>query len=562
MSAAVSALLTSFLASALFCALGRLVAIRINFVARPRADRWGFGERVIALGGGLPMMLAVLLAIALFAKSALLSIGPALLLTTLLGIIDDWRSVSPAGKLVIQFLAASYLVAWGFLLPIGPAPIAIPITVLWLVTLSNSVNFLDNMDGLSGSIGLVAGLSYFAILGPSDAALAASIAGGAAGFLIHNWRPARLFMGDAGSLPLGLALASLATRGAAHRAEAGLWLAPLLMLPLIVPLFDTALVAYTRRRARRPFLMGGRDHSSHRLVAQGLSEVRAVLALAALGALAGAAAWIGLETGAAALAVGLVILITAILGIFLSEVADKTLSAVSPQGEAPRSLPGRADFMTYVLEGLNDVALIVVVWTGAHWLRFQDVDAETFRNYMDLIVIPMLPIVLPLKVSLFFLSGLYRGVWRPLSLEDIGAFFRGASFATLMIVLVSALNDRLANLSRVVIVLDWLATFLGLMAIRGAVPLLRRLSGRWRAEPVRAAFLGPSALEPFVKSCCEQARYEYTGARESLEQIEDWLQSERATILILCSDEKLDATLRDRLIASGLTLRSLKIDLQ
>jgi UDP-GlcNAc:undecaprenyl-phosphate GlcNAc-1-phosphate transferase len=200
-------------------------------------------------------------------------LGVAVLLA-LVGLVDDLRGLGPAVRLVLE-VAAGVLV-WrtgpGLLGP-GNDWVDLVVTVLWVVGITNAINLLDNMDGLSAGVTAIASASFVALAAVNGqylvAALAAALTGCALGFLRHNFHPATIYMGDAGSLFLGFMLAFLATR-IRPDTDDSLW--PLLVPVLVmgVAILDTSLVTVARLRHGRSPLQGGRDHVSHRLVWIGL----------------------------------------------------------------------------------------------------------------------------------------------------------------------------------------------------------------------------------------------------------------------------------------------------
>ncbi|MCL7455302.1 MAG: undecaprenyl/decaprenyl-phosphate alpha-N-acetylglucosaminyl 1-phosphate transferase, partial [Anaerolineae bacterium] len=212
----------------------------------------------------------------------LLSILVGASLMSFLGMWDDRRGLSPLFKLAGQFLAASILVITG--VRVGTfswEPLNIALTLGWVVVVTNSLNLLDNMDGLSGGVGATAAIFFLLLAAMNDqylvGALSAALVGACLGFLVYNFNPASIFMGDAGSLFLGFILAATAIK---LRFPEGLqivtWMVPVLILGL--PLFDTALVIVSRlRRGLNPLTTPGRDHVSHRLVAMGYTRREAVL---------------------------------------------------------------------------------------------------------------------------------------------------------------------------------------------------------------------------------------------------------------------------------------------
>jgi UDP-GlcNAc:undecaprenyl-phosphate GlcNAc-1-phosphate transferase len=191
-----------------------------------------------------------------------------------IGLVDDIRGVNPFIRLALEVLAGVvvYMTDPGISLP-GPQWLDVVITVVWVVGVTNAFNLLDNMDGLSAGVATISAVSLCVIAGINGqflvAALSAAVAGCAAGFLRHNFHPAKIYMGDAGSLFLGFLLAALAVRLKLVDAPRTVAIfVPLLVLG--VALFDTTLVTVNRLRHRRNPMSGGRDHMSHRLVWVGI----------------------------------------------------------------------------------------------------------------------------------------------------------------------------------------------------------------------------------------------------------------------------------------------------
>jgi UDP-GlcNAc:undecaprenyl-phosphate/decaprenyl-phosphate GlcNAc-1-phosphate transferase len=247
----------------------------------------------------------------------LLGIG---LLLALTGLLDDLRGLPPALRLAVEAGAgvAVYATGSGADLAGLPPAVDLAVTVLWVVGITNAFNLLDNMDGLSAGIAAVAGLAFCLIAGLNGqflvAALAAGAAGCATGFLRHNFHPARIYMGDAGSLFLGYLLAVLGLKlTLTDTPPVVAMFVPLLVLG--VPVFDTTLVTWQRLRHGRSPMVGGRDHSSHRLVWIGIPVPVAVCLLYAAGV---ALAWLALvlarlDTASGLLLVGFVLTV----GVFL-----------------------------------------------------------------------------------------------------------------------------------------------------------------------------------------------------------------------------------------------------
>lgn len=301
---------SAFLFSAFLTPVVRKMAMARHFVARPREDRWH--NRPTALLGGVSIFLSTM---AVLMPAALLfeypvpieSIAPFGLLGAamfVLGLVDDLFELSPLHKLAGQVIIASLAVACGFRFNgFESVPINMAISVLWLVGITNAFNLIDNMDGLSAGIAVISAVSLFVLqrsfftvgewVYPSLFVLAAFI-GSLAGFLIYNFHPASIFMGDSGSLFIGFVLAMLTVHGTGTGSTIYSMdrIIPLLIpvLVLFVPLVDMIFVILMRKLSRRAVFQGGRDHSSHRLVALGFSEKKAVLILYAFAVLSGSVA--------------------------------------------------------------------------------------------------------------------------------------------------------------------------------------------------------------------------------------------------------------------------------
>jgi UDP-GlcNAc:undecaprenyl-phosphate GlcNAc-1-phosphate transferase len=203
-----------------------------------------------------------------------------------MGLVDDRVGLGWKLRLFVQIaLATIFVLVWGgvtLFLPSYLRVVTYPLTVLWIVGLTNAFNFLDNMDGLAASVGLIAAALFAAaqaVIGSLFVpAVLAILVGTLAGFLVHNRPPARLFMGDAGSNFLGFILGALTVAGKFADPAKGYspWsiLAPLLVMA--VPLYDTVSVIVIRLREGRSPFQADRSHFSHRLVERGLTPARAV----------------------------------------------------------------------------------------------------------------------------------------------------------------------------------------------------------------------------------------------------------------------------------------------
>lgn len=184
------------------------------------------------------------------------------------GLLDDWRGMRVKTKLAAQLVAAGIVVGAGLRLHLVQPPLADALlTAVFILLVTNGINLLDNMDGLAAGLTIAAsGAFYLAAASAGDgelAVLAAAVAGASIGFLPHNFPRPRMFMGDAGALPLGFLLAVMSLM-LARSATTERRFVPLIALAL--PIVDTALVVISRlRRGLNPLTTPGSDHVSHRL---------------------------------------------------------------------------------------------------------------------------------------------------------------------------------------------------------------------------------------------------------------------------------------------------------
>ena len=234
------------------------------------------------------------------------------------GLIDDLKGLGAMSRFLAQTAAAvitaAISVASGTSSQLtGFAVLDALVTIIWIVGITNALNLMDNMDGLAGTVAGVAAV-FFGLIAAANgqfliAALSFAIAGSCVGFLFHNWRPATIYMGDAGALFLGFVLAVIGIRIDLTHQPLVLSLAvPVFVLAL--PILDTTLVVIDRRRRGLSPFQGGRDHLSHRINRVGYSVQQTVLGIGALGVLSGGVA---LVLSRAPLAPGLTLAILTVL---------------------------------------------------------------------------------------------------------------------------------------------------------------------------------------------------------------------------------------------------------
>lgn len=293
----------SFLGVVALMPLARRVAVSYDIVAAPGASKLHLYP--IPYLGGVVMALTALGASTFLpgwsVEAAVILLGA--MLVGAVGLVDDMRALSPAPRLLAETIAATMAAAAGARVHLFNDPLDILITVAWLVVITNSFNLLDNMDGVAAIIATVTSLGLVLAAGLEGqwlvGGMAALVAGSSLGFLVFNWHPAKVFMGDAGSLFLGYMLGATALKlrfPVGHMASV-----PAILLLTGPALFDTTLVVISRVRAGRPIYLGATDHTSHRLLRLGLGTGQVAVVL---GAASAVCTGLGVAVGRGALPAG------------------------------------------------------------------------------------------------------------------------------------------------------------------------------------------------------------------------------------------------------------------
>ena len=395
-------------------------------VATPRADRWHTRSTPLLGGSGIFAGLLVAVGIALAAhlipdSRELGGIVGGCAILFAAGLLDDIFRLPPPAKLAAQGAAAALVLLSGVRVEIvGNQLAATVIGAAWIIGMTNAFNLLDNMDGLAATLAAIA-CAFFAIdtytVHPSHliALLSLGVCFACIGFLPYNLRlrrPAAVFMGDSGSQVLGFALAALGLAGS--WTVAGSTVATLLLplLVLAVPILDTTLVTIVRLLEGRPVTRGGRDHTSHRLVYQGLSDKRAVVLLGVVSAALGLTSLAYKVLDDTRITLAGVLITFAFLLQFGSYLADVNRAPIEPDTTSfVRSL---FVHRRRLVEVLVDFALITASFTVAYIIRVEGTGSIWDRHLFNL----ALPAVLVARYVFFIAFGLYRGVWRYAGTSD------------------------------------------------------------------------------------------------------------------------------------------------
>jgi UDP-GlcNAc:undecaprenyl-phosphate/decaprenyl-phosphate GlcNAc-1-phosphate transferase len=447
----------------------RWLAVRVGAVSYPNRDRWS--RKPTPLLGGVAVAAGTIVAVLVFTspgpiKFALLA--PALGMCVL-GIVDDRFTLGPTAKLVGSLAGGAALV---YLLSrsagsLPPAPMVV-LAVVWFATVVHAVNIIDNIDGLAAGVSAITAVGTALVLlqyGYGDGALVLlALAGALVGFLPWNLHPARLFMGDAGSLFVGSVLGGcsllpwLGTNPASP-----MWLLAL-AVALLVPLGDAVFVSALRWMAGRKPTRGGVDHTSHRLVSMGLSERRSVLVLYGVAiAAAFVAAWMA-RAGSTALPAAALLLIGVILGAtYLARLPmydgeDFAALRRIPLGEALQAVLTRS----HAGQVLLDVALIAVCYYAAYRLRFEGQSLDIFLPTFT----ASLPVVLVCKLASHYLSGLYQRSWLTFGMNDLAAAVRAVIVGSTASALAATYLYRFERFSRGVFIIDALLLLIAILGSR------------------------------------------------------------------------------------------------
>ena len=423
-----------------------------------------------------------------------------------LGLVDDLVQLRPSTKLVGQLAAASVLLMSGIGVWLtGYYVVDVMVSLFWFIGITNALNLLDNMDGLAGGVGAIAasfmGVNFLLAGDIELAGVAFAFAGALVGFLVHNYPPARIFMGDSGSLFTGLVLAGLALSPAPGLSRSLFAVVIVPAIVLAVPILDTTFVTVTRLLEGRPVSKGGKDHTSHGLVALGISEERVVWlvwGLAAGGGLIGLSIRSVSRPVAYALGGSLLVLLT-LLGLYLlsSRMSALERSERADEGRANR---GRADegegthlfnrllrlhHRFPLLTVLMDIALVAMAYFGAYLVRWdtEQLPAELayFRQTLAMVIV--------LKLMGLAAAGAYSPRFRHYSLADVLGTIRANILGTLLTASVLLLAFPV-GLSRGVVIVDFLLCATLTVVGRVSFRFLDDVKEKWSSEGAPVAFVG------------------------------------------------------------------------
>lgn len=380
---------------------------------------------------------------------SLTGIAVGILLVTGLGIYDDIKGIGSFGKLIVQFLAASLVISSGLIIThltvpfIDPIPLGVfslPVTMLWLVGVTNAVNLLDGLDGLAVGVSAIVAAVIFCIgVVTGDLLLTVvsiSLLFAGLGFLRYNFNPASIFMGDTGSLFLGFLLACVSLVVIQHPAAEMSRISLLaVVVTLSVPIVDTSVAFFRRIKKGMHPLKADKEHIHHRLMDLGLTHRQTVVAIYAITLFNGMIAFflVTLDSLYATLLLGIVGVLV-FLGIrrmgYIEEMIAERKS--EPHPIQPLSVARLIDRIVLVS---GDLVALVLAFLFSYWFRFHSgmVAAEGYVPLEMYVRSPALLALTVLWLLLFVLAGLYEIPWDASRIDYVFAIVKTVGLGTLVL---------------------------------------------------------------------------------------------------------------------------------
>ncbi len=454
---ALSTLTIAFVISVLVNLTIIVLSKKFSFLHKnPSQDRWH--TKPIAHFGGVGIFLGFFV-VAILSKGLDLSQWIMLLAGLaifLLGLMDDAFKLSAQVKMLFQLIISALLAFYGFHFTMtDQAWVYIPATIFWLILLTNAFNLVDNMDGLCSGLSLIS--LVFLILSNrlGSAGLFENflfgLLGSTAGFFVFNVHPAKILMGDSGSLFLGFMFAVFSIMGSWKMASNLFLIFVIPFLLFVIPIFDTILVTINRKMHGLPVTLGGKDHTSHRLVALGFSQKTTVVMLWALAILfASIALFAGLvKTEILGLILGFFIVFIITFGFILT---DTKVYQINTSQNHFTPLKTNVFFKRKIFEMIMDAFFIVASFYIAYLLKY-DFELDLFIQNQ---FYKTLPYVFVIKLIVFSLLGLYKGHFSYFHFYHLRKIFWAVLISSLACVLCVLALHRFVMYSRALFVIDFI----------------------------------------------------------------------------------------------------------
>jgi len=458
---------TSFILSLGFCYILVYYSKKNKWIELPRVDRWN--QKQTPKYGGVAIFLSFITAVFLYLDLNAYVFTFIILSSSIffIGLIDDIYNIKPVTKMLVIILISIFCFFINFrFFPSGPIYFSLPLTILWYAGIINAVNIIDNMDGLSAGTSIISLflLMYFSFQVQQSEIfqLVGILAGSCLGFLLFNFHPAKLFMGDSGSLFIGFLLATFSLEVATSEGKNIIFTLLFPVLIMAYPIFDTFLVTINRLKNNIPISKGGKDHSSHRLVMIGLSEKKAVIFLYLISIAFGLIA-IQFNKIHIRLIGSILVLITLSLiglGIFISNYRIKdNVKIVKTDGNF--FINSIYLYKKQIFELFFDAILITCSFTLSHYLRFEESSNIEIWKLHDKI----LPLVISLKLLIFYSFKLYRGFWKYASIADLLNVLK-ATFSSTLLLIFFLFFFKVEFFSRSVFIIDFILSFTFISSFR------------------------------------------------------------------------------------------------
>ncbi len=480
--------------SALSCRIIKIIAPKVNMVVYPRSDRWH--KKPTPLLGGVAIYLSLILTYLIFLRvdSEIFSLIIISSFVFAIGLLDDIFEISPPTKFFLQLIASLLLIHAGFVIEFTKWNVFnFLLTLFWLVGITNAFNLIDNMDGLSAGIAFISTcfmMIFFVVSGMSlHFLLSVAFAGALLGFLIYNFPPASIFMGDAGSLFIGFFIAGIAISKSFLFTSNIFYVILIPAFIFLVPIFDTTFVTITRKLSSKPVSQGGKDHTSHRLISIGLSEKETVLILYGLSIFSGSLAYIVFKFSLhiSIIFIYLTLLIFIFLGIYLSSIRQPKEEVHEKTSQGPL-IPILVDitFKKRLFEIALDITLLIISSYSALLLRFESAIPETFLKHF----LKTLPLLIIIKLSVLYAFGVYKGVWRYYGINDFIKLIQAIVTGSIAFITTIALIYRLEGFSRSALIIDLLLTIILLNSARLSFRVIDRLLRQQKTSGKRVLIYG------------------------------------------------------------------------
>lgn len=478
----------------------KLAKIR-GWVVAPRADRWH--TKTTALMGGIAIyfsFLSIITASSIYFKFDWLTVL-AITIVFVTGLVDDLKELKPIYKLLAQVISTFILIYKGYIFGnelLGW--IGVPITFLWVIGITNAINLLDNMDGLSAGISTIVALiigSISVIEGDMQTALLSFVLAGATlGFLRYNFNPAKIFMGDSGSLLLGFTLSFLALSVQKNLNDSSIYI--ILIIPItlmVIPILDTTLVSIKRVISGRKIYRGGKDHTSHRLVAMGLSERKAVLLLYGICLLWGFITILLSSYKVFSLLpiVAILLIATVFFGFFLSNVkvyneSEEKMAYLRSRGQNVEVGGVLLRLLLMNKKIIFGVSFDILIISASFYFTAKVTGMDASANYT------LLALFILIKIVSFFIANSYRKTWRYFSFSDLNSNSSSGFIASVLLFLLNILFALNPKIPVFFFLIDFIFSFSGIIMMRLFFKYFRESILRYRNYSHKVVIYGAGEL--------------------------------------------------------------------